>query len=114
MSDLQPYFCGKVEQRESSSVHALEWYWGSHVWVRKTVTRVFRFEGLSYANAHLTTAQTVTDVDGTQYTVPMEDGFVDSSTGTMVFETYSCQVVRQRVSPHLWRVVVTVNNSSYT
>ena len=113
-ASFQAAFSGLVQQPEYTQIHDFE-YSGS---VRSLVTRcvkeqTFIFTGLAKANAMTTTSQTVTDIEGTSYTVPMECSVTDSSSGTKVFETESVKVDRRRISPHLWKVVVHRVGSQY-
>lgn len=121
-ASYQAAFNGKVEQNEYVQVYDFQTYehsdaantyrWRELV-TQKVVEKIYRFSGLSYSNAHSTTAVTVSDASGHSHSVPMASGFRDGSTGDKVFEVYSCNVIRQPMSPHLWEVTVKVRESEY-
>lgn len=101
-------FNGKVVQREYSAPCVIEYVvLARTVLVSLTVEQSFTFEGLTEAQAANTTDVTVTDVGGTQYTVPFKQSFTDGSQGYAIVPQEQVEVNRERMSPHMWRVTVT-------
>lgn len=109
ISDL---FTGEVVQREYSSPLLIEWIvMARAVVISHTVEQTFAFEGLTYAQAHTTMPQFVTDVVGNTYTVPFQSSFTDGSKGYAIYPQEQVDVQRDRMSPHMWRVTVTRRGS---
>ena len=105
-------FDGKVVQREYSSPCMMEYVVAARaVIVSLTVEQTFRFEGLTETQAMSTTDVQVTDVGGTQYTVPFKQSFTDGSSGYAIVPKEQVEIQRERMSPHLWRVTVTRKGS---
>lgn len=120
MSAYQNAFVGLVDQNEYTQVYdfaplysSTGSYLGRELVTQKVIEKTYRFNGLSYTEAHTTNAQSVIDINGNTVSVPFQSSFRDGSTGTKVFEVYSCNVVRTRISPHLWDVSVKVRESEY-
>lgn len=120
----QDAFAGTVEQSDYTQVYDFEYgtygngttgVSGSYrnLVTAKVTERAFRFQGLSYANAHATDSQTVKDAAGNSWTVPFASSLRDGSTGSRVFEVYSCTVTRTRMSPLLWEVTVRTRDTEY-
>lgn len=105
-------FDGNVAQREYSSPSSVEFVNAARtVVVVLTVEQTFRFEGLSETQAKSTADVSVTDVGGTQYTVPFKQSFSDGSTGYAIAPKEQVEIQRERMSPRLWRVTVTRRGS---
>ena len=126
-ASFQDAFSGKVEQNEYTQVHDFEFVPNYYTvdgvqyvtsFTRNLVTvkvteKTYRFMGLNYANAHTETTQSVKDAANNTHSVPMASGFRDGSSGSRVFEVYSCTVQREPISPRLWAVTVRVRGSAY-
>ena len=121
-------FCGKVQENEYTQLDNFSagmkpgivigqgtpqniWYRDSIV--RKTKEQTFRFEGLTYAEAHSNGSINVVDVEGASYTVPLESSFHDASTGTLVMCDEKVQVSRGKMSPHMWWLEVRREGSAF-
>ena len=105
-------FNGRVSQREYSSALAVEYFVLARTYiVHLTVEQVFTFEGLTETQANNTESVVVEDVGGTSYTVPFKQSFTDGSTGYAICPQEQVEVQRERMSPHLWRVIVTRRGS---
>ncbi len=127
MATFQQCFDGKVERADYFQPVAsvkwktvtstdtdgtpLSWSEGYNVFTAKVADETFRFEGLTYAQAHSTDAQTVTDVDGVSHTVPLAPSLVTPTYDELSWEKSSVAVQRTRISPHMWAVVVHVRNA---
>jgi len=105
-------FDGKVVQREYSSPCTVEWIVAARtVVVSLTVEQSFTFVGLDETQAMSTADVSVTDVGGTQYTVPFKQSFTDGSQGYAIAPKEQVEIQRERMSPHMWRVTVTRRGS---
>lgn len=120
MSAYQNAFVGLVDQNEYTQVYdfvplysSTGSYLGRELVTQKAIEKTYRFNGLSYTEAHTTATQSVIDINGNTVSVPFESSFRDGSSGSKVMEVYSCNVVRSRISPHLWDVSVKVRESTY-
>ena len=81
--------------------------WRTDAYTARYKEQVFRFEGLTDSQAHDTSAVTVTDVAGAQYTITPATSITDGSSGSASFEQEVVEVDREHMSPHLWRMIVT-------
>ena len=79
----------------------------------KVVEQTFRFTGLTRAQAFGTSAITVTDLGGAQYTITPKSSITDGSTGSRVMIVEEVSVQRTPVSPHMWEMVVTRRGFRY-
>lgn len=116
MAGIADYFGGKVSERTWSQVVHLEQYPVGYTvdgkfyptaWVRNLYTGTFRerrfyFEGVpvSIANS-LPESASVTDINGTSYTVSFKSEVRDSSGGSAVLETYNNSVSVGKMSPRM-------------
>lgn len=124
-TELAKMFDGKVVQNEYvQSVAALKWRnetlvdgvtvsWaeGINLFTAKVTEKTFRFEGLSYAAAHDTGSVTVTDVGGISHEVPLDAALVQPTYTDLSWEKHSVQVSRNRMTPHMWELVVVVRDA---
>lgn len=120
MATYQQCFSGKVERADYfQPVAAIKWRIetetlvseGYDVFTAKVTEESFRFEGLTYAQAHATSAQTVTDVDGVSHTVPFAPALTQPTYDELSWEKHSVNVQRARMSPHMWAVSVHVRDA---
>ena len=75
--------------------------------------KVFRFEGLTDAQAHPTeTSVNVTDASGHAYTVPLRAEIVDGSTGTALFASREVSIARGKMSPRMWWLEVSLTTGT--
>lgn len=127
MATYQRCFSGKVERGDYfQPVAAIKWRVvtltdsdgnpltfreGYDVFTAKVSEESFRFEGLTYAQAHATDAQTVTDVDGVSHTVPFAPALTQPTYDEFSWEKHSVNVQRARISPHMWAVSVHVRDA---
>lgn len=120
MATYQQCFSGKVERADYfQPVAAIKWRIetemlvseGYDVFTAKVTEESFRFEGLTYAQAHATDAQTVTDVDGVSHTVPFAPALTQPTYDELSWEKHSVNVQRARMSPHMWAVSVHVRDA---
>lgn len=128
MATFQQCFSGKVERADYfQPVAAVRWRnvtatdvdgnptsWaeGYNVFQAKVADEAFRFEGLTYAQAHTTQTQTVTDIDGNSHAVPFAPALTAPTYDELSWEKHSVSVQRTRMSPHMWAVVVHVRNAT--
>lgn len=132
MAGMSDYFCGLPGQRESTGefdfVHTpiyqsithedgtvdkfIVGYNREFVTVT-TVEQVFRFEGLPANLAFSRDTVTVTDVNGASYTFALEPSITDGSNGTRVMPVETVDVQRNRMTPHMWELVVTRRGMRY-
>lgn len=128
MAGIADYFGGKVNERTWSQVIHLEQYPVGYIvdgkfnptsWVRNLYTGTFRerrfyFEGVpvSIANS-LPESASVTDINGTSYTVSFKAEVVDGSGGSAVLETYNNSVSVGKMSPRMRTVEVTERVATY-
>ena len=89
----------------------VSWSEGINVFTAKVTEETFRFTGLSYAAAHDTGSVNVTDVGRISYTVPLDPALTQLTYDDLSWEKYSVTIQRNRISPHLWELVVTVKNA---
>lgn len=105
-------FDGRVSQREYSSALGVEIISAQRTYyVALTVEQVFTFAGLDETQANSTADVNVSDVGGTQYTVPFKQSFTDGSTGYSICPQEQVEIQRERMSPRMWRVTVTRRGS---
>ena len=113
-------FAGKINQREYVQVVGKEtvpsYYqdgvpqgWRTIVYTAKVTETRYRFEGLNYAQAHRTTPVTATDPSGGEYTIPMQSTI--TLAGTAAFPTYTVEIDRGHMSPHMWWLEVMVRTA---
>ena len=111
------FFNGRVTEREYSQFVAKETVpavyvdgvpvsWTTNTYTARYKEQVFSFEGLTEAQANDTSAITVTDVSGTQYTFTPQTSIVDGNSGSASFEQESVEVERSRMSPHMFKLIV--------
>ena len=128
MATFQQCFSGKVVRADYfQPVAAIKWRnvistdaagnptsWaeGYDVFQAKVVDESFRFEGLTYGQAHTTETQNVTDVDGNSHDVPFDSVLIAPTYDELSWEKRSVTVQRMRMSPHMWEVVVHVRNAT--
>lgn len=114
---FQNAFCGIVHEDNYVQLYDLEVVGLVRNLVTAKVTeKTYRFKGLSYSDAHTSSASTTVTYpagSNTSITVPLQSAFVDSSSGTKVFETRNVKVTRVPLSPRLWQVDVTVRDTDY-
>lgn len=111
---LSSHFTGRVAQREYAQTFDFEYAGGVRSLVTaKVVEQSFRFTGCSYSDAHTTSDVSVTDNNGTVWTVPMKSSIVDGSAGFRVMIAEEVNVQRTPITPHMWEVVVTRRGSRY-
>ena len=113
ISDLPNYFHSVSTDRKWHQALALEWILGGRtVWSGLFEERSYDFIGVPIAIANqvrsltassATTSVSVTDTNGTSYTVPLVDG----STGTAIVEKVVVIVDISDFSPHLKSIRVT-------
>lgn len=127
MATYQQCFGGKVEKADyfqpvasikrrvvtstDSDGTPLSWSEGYDVWTARVAEEIYRFEGLTYAQAHATDTQTVADIDGNAHAVPFSPALTTPTYDELSWEKYSVSVQRSRISPHMWAVVVHVRNA---
>lgn len=127
MATYQQCFDGKVERADYFQPVAsikwktvtstdtdgtpLSWTEGYDVFMSKVADETYRFEGLTYAQAHSTDTQTVTDTDGNSHEVPFAPALTTPTYDELSWEKHSVSVQRTRISPHMWAVVVHVRNA---
>lgn len=115
-ASLANYFVGRILRSEYAQAVGMEqiptYYmdgvpmgWHYVVYKADFVEDVFEFIGVPASLKDSTGTVTVTDVGGTQYTVSLDKAVTVQ--GLAMFETMSNRVQRIRMSPHLWRIVVT-------
>lgn len=113
---LQDCFRGRVSRREYSQAIGCEryvtWYLDGvpqgYYWVTyyaKFIEEVFEFIGVPSTLKDSTGNVSVRDACGNQYTVSLTQACTVQ--GTQMFETLSNKVIREQMSPHMWRIVVT-------
>ena len=117
ISDLPNYFHSVSTDRKWHQALALEWILGGRtVWSGLFEERSYDFIGVLIAIANqvrsltassATTSVSVTDTNGTSYTVPLVEQFVDGSTGTAIVEKVVVIVDISDFSPHLKSIRVT-------
>ena len=117
ISDLPNYFHAASADRKWHQALALEWILGVRtVWSGLFEERSYDFIGVPIAIANQiaalttsssTTSVSVTDTNGTSYTVPLVEQFVDGSTGTAIIEKVVVTVDISDFSPHLKTIRVT-------
>ena len=117
ISDLPNYFHSVSTDRKWHQALALEWILGGRtVWSGLFEERSYDFIGVPIAIANqvhsltassATTSVSVTDTNGTSYTVPLVEQFVDGSTGTAIVEKVVVIVDISDFSPHLKSIRVT-------
>ena len=117
ISDLPNYFHSVSADRKWHQSLALEWILGVRtVWSGLFEERSYDFIGVPIAIANqvrsltagsATTSVSVTDTNGTSYTVPLVEQFVDGSTGTAIIEKVVVTVDISDFSPHLKTIRVT-------
>ena len=117
ISDLPNYFHSVSTDRKWHQSLALEWILGVRtVWSGLFEERSYDFIGVPIAIANqvrsltagsATTSVSVTDTNGTSYTVPLVEQFVDGSTGTAIIEKVVVTVDISDFSPHLKTIRVT-------
>lgn len=128
MATYQECFCGKVERADYfQPVAAVKWRIvtmtdsdgnpvsyseGYSVFTAKVTEETYRFEGLTYAQAHTEAEQTVMDVDGNVHKVPFAPALVQPTYDELSWEKYSVSVQRARISPHMWAAVVRVHSAT--
>lgn len=111
-------FNGRVTEREYSQFVAKETVPSTYIdgvpvsWTTNTYTarykeQTFTFEGLTEAQANDTTAITVTDASGVQYTFTPQASITDGSSGSASFERQAVEVERSMMSPHMYKLIVT-------
>lgn len=116
ISDLPNYFHSVSTDRKWHQALALEWLPGRTVWSGLFEERSYDFIGVPIAIANQvrsltagssTTSVSVTDTNGTSYTVPLVEQFVDGSTGTAIIEKIAVTIDISYFSPHLRSIRVT-------
>lgn len=131
-TSYQPFFDGRVRQREYSQEFDFEFIPNYTVVTRdgvevqryissytrnfvtaKVVEQTFIFEGLSRSLAFGTGSVTVADLDGNEYTIPLLSSITDGSTGSRVMIVEEAQVQRIPISPHLWTLIVSRRGFKY-
>lgn len=129
---LADFFTGRVAQREYAQEFDFEFIPNYTVVTRdgvevqryissytrnfvtaKVVEQTFRFTGCPALDAHTTTAVSVTDNNGTGWSVPMKSAIVDGSSGSRVMVVEEVEVQRIPITPHMWEVVVTRRGMKY-
>ena len=121
MAGIADYFAGRVSKRnykvalgsEQRVTYFLDGQPQGYYYVFSYATyqeEVFVFEGVPTSLKDTTDDVTVTDVGGSSYTVSLSESLETS--GTLMVETDSNRVDRERMSPHMWRIVVTKRTGS--
>lgn len=129
---LADFFTGRVAQREYAQEFDFEFIPNYTVVTRdgvevqryissytrnfvtaKVVEQTFRFTGCPALDARTTTAVSVTDNNGTGWSVPMKSAIVDGSSGSRVMVVEEVDVQRIPMSPHMWELVVTRRGYRY-
>lgn len=121
MATIADYFCGTVSVSKYAQIVNVEnipkgaiidgvfVQTGAirNLYVGKFTEKRFYFEGVSATMAaNLPSSATVTDIDGTTYTVSFVESITDGSQGTASFETYNNSVNIGKMSPHLRTIEV--------
>lgn len=117
VSDLPKYFHAVSADRKWHQSLALEWIMGARtVWSGLFEERSYDFIAVPIAIANqvrsltaasATTSVSVTDTNGTSYTVPLVEQFVDGSSGTAIIEKIAVTIDISYFSPHLRSIRVT-------
>ena len=121
MATIADYFCGTVSVSKYAQIVNVEIIPKGYIvdgvfhqtgatrnlYVGKFTEKRFYFEGVSATMAKsLPSSATVTDIDGTTYTVSFVESITDGSQGTASFETYNNSVNIGKMSPHLRTIEV--------
>lgn len=115
METIADYFHGRVRRHEYVQVIGTEqvptyvldgvpqgWYWAINK--AQFVEEEFEFIGVPASLANTTDNNvSVTEVGGQQYTVNFTKSCTMSSNGKLELESW--RIVREKMSPHLWRLV---------
>lgn len=128
-----PYFTGRVIQKEYSQVYDLEYlpnystvtkdgvevsrYIASYtrnLVTTKVVEQTFRFLGLTRALAFATTSGvTVADLNNNEYTFDLKCSVTDGSSGSRVMPIEEVTVDRTPITPRMWELTVTRRGMRY-
>ena len=122
MATIADYFCGTVSVSKYAQIVNVEIIPKGYIdengkfhefgatrnlYVGKFTEKRFYFEGVPATMAKsLPSSATVTDIDGTTYTVSFVESITDGSQGTASFENYNNSVNIGKMSPHLRTIEV--------
>ena len=96
-----------MQQREFSAMLQVEWVGTARtVLIAYTVEQRFLFEGMPRADAFSQSSVTVSDVGGASYTFTPKTSATDGSSGYAICPQEFVEVQRERMTPHLWRMIV--------
>ena len=98
------------EQRPTYVVDGVPAGWTYTTYYANFVEEVFEFLGVPPSLKDTTGTVTVRDAGGSEYSVSLTQSCTVA--GTAMFETSSNKVLREKMSPRMWRIVVTHRTGS--